>query len=80
MQDKLKEELSPAQIAAHLHETYPDRPAWHLCHETIYQPLCHGEKSGLSRTLTKKLRTGLPLRKRRRNPMARTPRFIAPAG
>ena len=28
--------------------------------------------------MTKKLRTGRPLRKRRRTPMARTPRFIAP--
>jgi transposase, IS30 family len=26
VQDKLKEEWSPAQIAAHLRETYPDRP------------------------------------------------------
>jgi IS30 family transposase len=78
VQDKLKEEWSPAQIAAHLRETYPDRPEWHLCHETIYQALYHGGKGGLSRTLTKKLRTGRPLRKRRRSPMARTPRFVAP--
>jgi IS30 family transposase len=72
------EEWSPAQVAAHLRETYPDRPEWQLCHETIYQALYHGGKGGLSRTLTKKLRTGRPLRKRRRSPMARTPRFIAP--
>src|SRR4051812_47115336 len=78
VQDKLKEEWSPAQIAAHLRETYPNRPGWHLCHETIYQALYHGGKGGLSRTLTKKLRTGRPLRKRRRSPMARTPRFVAP--
>ena len=32
----------------------------------------------LSRTLTKKLRTGRPPRKHRRSPMACTPRFIAP--
>jgi IS30 family transposase len=78
VQDKLTEEWSPAQIAAHLRETYPDRPAWQLCHETIYQAVYHGGKGGLSRTLTTKLRTGRPLRKRRRTPMARTPRFIAP--
>ena len=30
------------------------------------------------RTFTKKLRTGRPLRKRRRSSMARTPRFVAP--
>jgi transposase, IS30 family len=78
VQDKLQEEWSPAQIAAHLRDTYPDRPGWHLCHETIYQALYHGGKGGLSRALTKKLRTGRPLRKARRTPMARSPRFIAP--
>jgi transposase, IS30 family len=78
VQDKLEEEWSPAQIAAHLRETHPERPEWHLCHETIYQALYHGGKGGLSRTLTTKLRTGRPLRKRRRSPTARTPRFIAP--
>lgn len=36
-------------------------------------------KGGLSRQLTKKLRTGRPLRKRRRRAHERTPRFIAPA-
>ena len=77
VQDKLREEWSPAQIAAHLREAHPDRPAWHLCHETIYQALYHGGKGGLSRTLTKKLRTGRPLRRRRRSLVARTPRFVA---
>ena len=33
--------------------TYPDRPAWHLCHETIYQPLYHGGRGGLNRQLTR---------------------------
>ena len=78
VQDKLEEEWSPAQIAAHLRETYPHRSERHLCHETIYQALYHGGKGGLSRTLTRKLRTGRPLRKARRSPVARTPRFVAP--
>ena len=78
VQEKLELEWSPAQIAAHLREAYPDRPAWHLCHETIYQGLFNGGRGGLSRSLTRKLRTGRPPRKRRRNPVARTPRFIAP--
>jgi IS30 family transposase len=77
VQGKLECEWSPAQIAAHLREAYPERSEWHLCHETIYQALYHGGKGGLSRTLTKKLRTGRPLRKRRRSPAARTPRFVA---
>ena len=42
MQDLLEQEWSPAQISAHLRATYPDRPHWHLCHETIYQALYHG--------------------------------------
>jgi len=38
-----------------------------------------GRKGGLSRTLTAKLRTGRPLRRRRRKATERTPRFVAPA-
>jgi hypothetical protein len=38
----------------------------HVCHETIYQALYHGGKGGLNRQLTRRLRTGRPLRKRRR--------------
>ena len=49
------------------------------CHETIYQALYHGGTRGLSRQLTVKLRTGRPLRKRRRRADERSPRFVAPA-
>jgi IS30 family transposase len=38
-QDTLELEWSPEQIAAHLRQADPDRPAWHLCHETIYRAL-----------------------------------------
>jgi IS30 family transposase len=79
VQAKLELEWSPEQIAAHLRSEYPDRPDWHLCHETIYQALYHGGKGGLSRTLTRRLRTGRPLRKARRRADARQVRFIAPA-
>lgn len=72
-------EWSPEQIAAWLRTEYPDQPGWHVCHETIYQALCHGPRGGLSRQLTRKLRTGRPLRKRRRRAHERTPRFIASA-
>jgi IS30 family transposase len=69
VKDKLKEKWSPAQDhGAHQRETYLDRPEWHLCQETMYQALYHGGEGGLHRTLTKKLRTGRPLRKRRRSP------------
>lgn len=62
VQAKPELEWSPAQITAHLRASHPQRPEWHLCHETISQVLYHGGKGGLSRTLTKKLRTGRPLR------------------
>lgn len=78
VQAKLLLEWSPEQIAAWLRSTHPDRPSWHVCHETIYQAL-YGAKGGLNRRLTAKLRTGRPLRKRRRRATERTPRFIAPA-
>jgi IS30 family transposase len=79
VQAKLELEWSPEQIAAHLRRAYPGRPGWHVCHETIYQALYHGGKGGLSRQLTKKLRTGRPLRKRRRRPDQRRTRFTTPA-
>ncbi|WP_409496653.1 hypothetical protein [Amycolatopsis sp. cmx-11-12] len=53
VQAKLELDCSPEQIANYLRTAFPDRPRRHVCHETIY----HGGKGGLSRTLTKKLRT-----------------------
>jgi IS30 family transposase len=64
VQDKLELEWSPEQIAAWLRGTYPERTAWHLCHETIYQALYHGGRGGLSRHLTKRS-TGSSLGRRR---------------
>jgi transposase, IS30 family len=78
VQDKLEQEWSPEQIAAFLRRAYPDRPDWHICHETIYQALFTGT-GGLSRQLTRRLRTGRPLRKRRRRADRREVRFSAPA-
>jgi IS30 family transposase len=79
VQAKLELEWSPEQIAAYLRRTYPDLPDWHVSHETIYQALYHGGRGGLSRELTKKLRTGRPLRRRRRRSDQRAVRFIATA-
>jgi transposase, IS30 family len=76
---KLEDTWSPQQISAWLRSEYPDRPEWHICHETIYQAVYLGRKGGFSRVLTAKLRTGRPLRKRRRKATERTPRFVAPA-
>jgi len=79
VQTKLELEWSPEQIAAHLREAFPDRPQWHICHETIYRALYLGGQGGLNRQLTRRLRTGRPLRKRRRRADERRSRFIAPA-
>lgn len=78
VQGKLELEWSPEQIAAHLREAFPDRPGWHLCHETIYQALYRGARGGFSRRLTQRLRTGRPLRKRRRHPDERRTRYVVP--
>ena len=75
---KLELEWSPEQIAAWLRLEFPGRRAWHVCHETIYQALYRGGHGGLSRGLTKRLRTSRPLRKRRRRPHQRKPRFTSP--
>lgn len=68
VQEKLGLEWSPEQISARLRLEHPGHPGWHICHETIYQALYNPARGGLSRELTKKLRTGRPLRKRRRPP------------
>jgi len=79
VQAKLEQEWSPQQIAAHLRRQFPDRLSWHVCHETIYQALYNCGKNGLNRQLTKRLRTGRPLRKRRRRADQRKIRFVAPS-
>ena len=77
--EKLTQDWSPEQISFWLSETHPQKKSWHVCHETIYQAVYWPRNSGLTRRLTTHLRTGRPLRKRRRRPDVRTPRFIAPA-
>ncbi|MEU1600090.1 IS30 family transposase [Streptomyces sp. NPDC005708] len=79
VQSKLDLEWGPEQIASHLRTRWPDHPERHLCHETIYRALYQGAKGGLSKTLTRKLHTGRPLRNKRRRPEQRMPRFVAPA-
>jgi IS30 family transposase len=78
VQSKLEDEWSPEQIAAHLRLAFPDEPSRHLCHETIYQALYRGARGGLNRRLTKRLRTGRPLRKHRRRPDQRRSRYVVP--
>lgn len=79
VQDKLRLQWSPEQIAAWLKTEHPARPDWHVCHETIYQGLYFGGSRGLTRQLARNLRTGRGLRLRRRRPQSRRPRFSAHA-
>ncbi|MFE5699606.1 IS30 family transposase [Rhodococcus koreensis] len=79
VQEKLELEWSPEQIAAWLRAEYLDRPGWRVCHETIYQALYNSGRSGLCCTLTRKLRTRRPLRRRRRRADERRIRFVTPS-
>jgi IS30 family transposase len=73
--EKLDLEWSPEQVATHLREGFPEQPSWHICAETIYQALYIPARGGLTRNLTRKLRTGPSMRRRRRRPDARRVRF-----
>ncbi len=78
VQEKLQLEWSPEQMAGWLRVSHPERTNWHLCLKTICQALYHAQESGLSRELTRRLRTGRPLRQRRRRPHRRQVRFTEP--
>ena len=63
VQDRLKEEHSPEQIANRLRKDFPnDREMW-VSHETIYLSLYIQARGALHRDLVKRLRTGRALRK-----------------
>jgi len=66
VQFKLKEKLSPEQIAAVLRLEFPDRPEMWVSHEAIYQAIYVQGRGALRRELAVCLRTGRALRKPRR--------------
>ncbi|MBB4967972.1 IS30 family transposase [Saccharothrix violaceirubra] len=78
VRDHLGRRLSPEQIAAVLRRDFPDRPEMHVTHETIYQALYVQGRGELRRELARALRTGRTVRKPRRRPGQRQPRFINP--
>ena len=78
IQARLDEKWSPEQIANILRRTFTDRPEMHVTHETIYRALYAQAKTGLWREVSRRLRTGRCMRKRRRHPDQRQPRFIHP--
>ncbi|MBM9466721.1 IS30 family transposase [Nakamurella sp. YIM 132084] len=79
VQDKLRLVWSPQQIAAWLRRQFPDRPAWHVCHETIYQALDDGGKGDWHWNSPARLPTGRPLRKCRRRADRRTINSVIPS-
>ena len=69
---------SPEQISAQLRRERPDDPAMNVSHETIYQSLYLQGRGELRRELARCLRTGRAVRKPRRQPDQRQPRFVDP--
>ena len=76
VQGKLDELWSPGQISLHLRQNFPIQSDRNACPVTTYQAL-YRPGDGIPRALTRKLRTGRPLRRRQRRPDRRTTRFVA---
>jgi transposase len=49
--ERLEKRWSPEQVSQALRREFPDEPARHVVHETIYQAVCRPELGGLSRGL-----------------------------
>jgi transposase, IS30 family len=74
VQDRLRENRSPEQIAARLRLDFPDDPEMWVSHETIYQSLFVQGRGALRRELTACLRTGRAMRRPRKQVQARNSR------
>jgi IS30 family transposase len=75
VQDRLKHNHSPEQIARRLRKDFPDDPEMWVSHETIYRSLYVQGRGELRRDLHKRLRTGRALRKPRKPVGQRKDRF-----
>ena len=78
VQDCLRKNWSPRQIAKTLPRVFPEQPERHLVHETIYQALYVQGRGELRRQLAAALRSGRAVRRPRRDPQARQSRFVEP--
>jgi IS30 family transposase len=75
VQQRLRKNHSPEQIAGRLRDDFPDEPEMWVSHETIYQALYVQGRGALKRELTRHLRTGRAVRKPRRKADARRGRI-----
>jgi transposase, IS30 family len=66
--ERLEKRWSPEQVSQALRREFPDEPARHVVHETIYQAVYRPELGGLSRELPARV---LRTRRRRRRPHRR---------
>jgi transposase, IS30 family len=72
---KLRQQLSPQQVAVELREEFADNPEMQVSHETIYQSIYVQGRGALRRELAVHLRTGRALRRPRRNVQERQSRI-----
>ena len=73
VQAGLKKRWSPEQVCHEVRREFPDDPARHLVHETVYQAIYRPDLGGLQRDLPRVLRTGRRRRRPRRRADARRP-------
>jgi len=76
VEQKLGLDWAPQQIAAWLVSTYPDDPAMHVSHETIYRALYVQARGAFKRTLIAHLRRGTRYRRPRAATNARRGRIL----
>lgn len=74
----LLEQWSPRQISHQLRIDFPGQPEMHVVHESIYQALYSPNATGLSRDMTRHLRTGRRGRLTHRHATKRRSRFSGP--
>lgn len=72
---KLRQQLSPQQVAVELREEFADNPEMQVSHETIYQSIYVQGRGALRRELAVHLRTGRAVRRPRRNVQERLSRI-----
>ena len=65
VEDKLRENWAPQQIAGWLKRTYPDNETLHVSHETIYRSLFIQARGALKKELTQHLRSKRTIRRSR---------------